>query len=112
MQQVSTALPELKRVIVAFGNRLVMSKNIESALLSLLGKGKPPVVSPKPVEQAFNATSLAKAALEHYNKAKAYLRNGNWAGYGKEQKILEEILQQLAVRNVKKQEQVKEKPTR
>lgn len=108
----SASLPELKRVIVAFGNRLVMSKNIESALFSLLGKEETPVVSfPKRVEHAFNAANLAKNALESFNKAKAYLRNGDWAGYGKEQKILEKILQQLAETNMKKQEQVKGKPT-
>jgi uncharacterized membrane protein (UPF0182 family) len=35
---------------------------------------------------------MAKKALEHYRKAKEYLRDGNWAGYGKELDALEKIL--------------------
>jgi hypothetical protein len=31
-------------------------------------------------------------ALDHYRKAKEHLRNGNWAGYGKELEELEKIL--------------------
>ena len=35
-------------------------------------------------------------ALEHYNKAKEHLRQGDWAGYGKELEHLENILKQMS----------------
>jgi uncharacterized membrane protein (UPF0182 family) len=37
-----------------------------------------------------------KLALEHYNRAKEYLRQGDWAGYGKELQHLEKILQGMS----------------
>ena len=35
-------------------------------------------------------------ALKYYNKAKEYLRDGDWAGYGRELEKLENILKQLS----------------
>jgi hypothetical protein len=35
-------------------------------------------------------------ALKHYNKAKDYLRQGNWAGYGNELENLEKVLRDMA----------------
>jgi hypothetical protein len=35
-------------------------------------------------------------ALEHYNKAKDYLRQGNWAEYGRELENLEKILKEIS----------------
>jgi hypothetical protein len=43
-------------------------------------------------------SELGTSALNHYNKAKAYLRDGDWAGYGRELKDLEEILKKIASR--------------
>jgi hypothetical protein len=43
-----------------------------------------------------DASSLSARALEHYNKAKEHLRNGNWAGYGKELENLEGLLNEMA----------------
>jgi hypothetical protein len=35
-------------------------------------------------------------ALEHYNKAKDHLRQGNWAEYGRELEHLEKILKEIS----------------
>ncbi len=93
----AASIPELKRVIVAFGNRLVMEENLDKALSAVLGGEILPkqLVSPS-MPQTKDISNLGVSALEHYNKAKAYLRQGNWAAYGRELENLEKILGELA----------------
>jgi uncharacterized membrane protein (UPF0182 family) len=98
LQQARTAsLPELKRVIVASGNRLVMEEDLDRALSHILGEevfAKQPV--PPSVPETREISNLGVLALEHYKKAKAYLRQGDWAAYGRELENLEKILNQMA----------------
>jgi uncharacterized membrane protein (UPF0182 family) len=93
----AASLPELKRVIVAFGNRVVMEENLERALKSVLGEeiGVKELVSPR-VPRIPETSNLGELALQHYTKAKAHLREGNWAEYGKELDNLEKILKQMS----------------
>ncbi len=100
----SAALPELKRIIVAFGNRLVMEEDLDEALNSVLG-GQ--VFSQQSASSSISQTQgisdLGVLALEYYNKAKGHLRQGKWAEYGKELENLEKVLQEIA--NLKKEQQ-------
>jgi hypothetical protein len=41
-------------------------------------------------------SDLGIQALKYYNKAKEYLQEGDWAGYGRELEKLEGILKQLS----------------
>jgi hypothetical protein len=93
------ALPELKRVIVAFGDRLVMEETLEEALAALFGPGEAegPQVTPPgegPSEEPV-AVERIEEALRHYEKAQEHLRAGNWSGYGEEIRRLGEVLRQL-----------------
>lgn len=95
----SASLPELKRVIVAFGNRLIMEKNLDKALSSILGVEITPeqpasLVIPK--IKGKGLSTLGAMALGHYNEAKAYLRQGDWTGYGRELENLEKILKEIS----------------
>ncbi|MBW2096454.1 MAG: hypothetical protein JRI80_16390, partial [Deltaproteobacteria bacterium] len=96
----AAALPELKSVIVSFGNRVVMRENLEDALYSVLGEQVPAALEPATaqVSKAPIIPGSAEAALKHFNKARDLLRQGDWAGYGKELKVLEEILNQMAAK--------------
>ena len=99
----SAALPELKRVIAAFGNRVAMAKNLDNALSSVLGGEILPTELAIPAaKEILKSSNLGVQALEHYNKAKAYLRQGDWASYGTELEKLEEVLQQLAATTEKR----------
>jgi uncharacterized membrane protein (UPF0182 family) len=90
-------LPELKRVIVAFGNRLTMQENLEMALNSVLGEELYAKETPSPpIPEGQAISNLPEAALGHYNRAKDYLRQGDWAGYGKELENLEKVLTEMA----------------
>ena len=92
-------LPELKRVIVAFGNRLIMEENLDKALNSILDidiTPKHPASRFIPQIKGEGLSTLGARALDHYNKAKAYLSHGDWTGYGRELENLEKILKELS----------------
>ncbi|MCD6298178.1 MAG: UPF0182 family protein, partial [Deltaproteobacteria bacterium] len=93
----TAALPELKRVIVAFGNSITMEDKLDTALSAILAQEMSPekLASPS-VPETPGGSSLGEQALEHYNKAKAYLRQGKWAEYGKELENLEKLLKEMS----------------
>jgi uncharacterized protein len=102
-------LPELKRVIVAFGDQVVMEENLDLALQRLFGgKGEvegavetTPAATAAPGAPAGAApkaatSSLAKEAMSIYERAIALQRQGDWSGYGEELRKLEQVLRRMA----------------
>jgi len=100
------SLPELKRVIVAFGNQIAMEENLEASLEQIFGApGKPPAArgetaaaSPAPGKVDSSVRGLVDQAWQQYGRAQEMLRQGNFAGYGDEVKRLEGTLKQLRER--------------
>src|SRR5207245_1693589 len=100
------ALPELRRVIVAYGNQLRMDTNLEAALEGIFGSGAAPALGARravPLQPATAAiqpsttpSALAKQALEHFNRAQAALRDQDWTRYGDELKKMRAVLEELA----------------
>jgi uncharacterized membrane protein (UPF0182 family) len=91
------SLPELKRVITAFGNQIAMRETLDESLEELFGKRatrETPQTAPVSADAA-KGKSLASRALEHYLKSREFLRQENWAGYGDELKRLEEVLREM-----------------
>jgi len=100
----TAALPELKRVIVAIGSRVAMEENLDRALSRVLG-GKvieKDDVSAK-VPESGELSELGEQALKYYNNAKDYLRQGDWAGYGRELEKLESLLIQISDKTADKE---------
>jgi uncharacterized membrane protein (UPF0182 family) len=103
-------IPELKRVIVAYQNQIVMEETLDEALDRLFARGESvptaPAPAPTSVEKpapqpvSADAATLAAQAREHYDRALRAQRDGNWALYGEEIKKLGEVLEKLAVRRV------------
>jgi uncharacterized protein len=93
-----SALPELKRVIVAFGDQVVMEENLELALQRLFGgKNAPPrVVKETTLDTKASTSTLAKEAMGIYERATNLQRQGDWAGYGAELRKLEQVLKRMA----------------
>jgi uncharacterized membrane protein (UPF0182 family) len=93
----AASLPELKRVIVAFSNRLRMDEDLDKALNGLLGAE---VVAEKPVSPGISETvdihNLGAMALQYYNEAKDQLRQGNWTEYGRALERLEKVLIEIS----------------
>ncbi len=97
-------LPELKRVIVAYGNSLAMEENLELSLQQVFGgelireKLAPKVAVAAIPQKEKSERQIAVEALANYRKAQELLRQGNWAGYGEELKKMEEALRALEKR--------------
>ncbi|MFZ0484914.1 MAG: UPF0182 family protein [Desulfobacterales bacterium] len=97
----AASLPELKRVIVAFSNRLIMEENLDKALNAILDidmATKHPASVAISQKKGEGLSELGATALDHYNKAKDYLRHGDWTGYGRELENLENILKEISGR--------------
>ena len=93
------SLPELKRVIVAFGNRIAMEETLEQSLQRVFGAA-PAKEAAAPVvvasSQAVKSDQTpARQALEHFQRAQENLKQGNWAGYGDEMKKIEALLKEM-----------------
>ena len=85
------SIPELKRVVVAHENRVVMAETLEEGLSVLFG-GQPSVASaatgaeaaPEEIAPSGATATLLSEAQTHYDRAIAAQRAGNWADYGRE----------------------------
>jgi len=110
-------IPELTRVVAAYGNQIVMEQTLEAALARLFGGGpargaapdgevvQAPGAQPAPAAGAAPAPSapditagLAAEARGHYDRAIAAQRAGDWARYGEELRLLGEVLERMRTR--------------
>ncbi|MEA2724285.1 MAG: uncharacterized protein QOH59_2056, partial [Gemmatimonadales bacterium] len=104
-------IPELKRVIVAYQNQVVMQETLEGALSELFGgqtgpgrpatpaiAGKPSPGDSVPATGDRRLTTLAEEARRHYEAALEAQRNIDWAKYGEEMRKLGEVLERIGGR--------------
>jgi uncharacterized membrane protein (UPF0182 family) len=91
-------LPELRRVIVAYENTVVMDENLEMCLQRLFGgkKVSQAAVQPTTAPKETSLPTLSKEAMKLFEKTKELQRQGDWAGYGESLRKLEEVLKQMA----------------
>lgn len=91
-------LPELRRVVVAYENEVVMEENLELALQRLFYKGREVPASADKVAGQIQKSSdtLAKDAVKAYEKALQMQRQGDWAGYGEQIRELGQILNKMS----------------
>jgi len=102
LQSEEGQIPELKRVIVIFKDQIEMKKTLDSVLQAIFNKSglqgnTPHSLSTIKGDTIANASVLSEAqeALNHYNKALDYLKQDNWAGYGKELQKMKDILDKM-----------------
>ncbi len=99
----TSKIPELRRVIVAYGDRIAMEETLDQSLARIFGDVgtidtvKTPVApSARPVvEEKPDLRKLAEQALAEYERAEELQRKGDWAGYGQQLNKLEETLKRL-----------------
>jgi hypothetical protein len=91
------SLPELKRVIVAYGNQIAMEETLNGALTRVFAGPVPAQAAAPPAALRIPSSirELANKALEQFQKAQELLRQGNFAGYDEQQKQLAETLRRL-----------------
>jgi uncharacterized protein len=90
LRAASGQLPELKRVIAAYGDRVVMEETLGEALAALFKEAAPVTSSSKGT-----ADARASEALAHYERAVERLKAGDWAGFGAELDALGPLLKAL-----------------
>ncbi len=92
----SSQLPELRRVIVAYGDRIAMAPSLDLALLEVFEDGAATVVDPLMPPGSESLEDLASRAWQHYQAAQVCLSEGDWMCYGQEQAQLERLLRMMA----------------
>jgi uncharacterized membrane protein (UPF0182 family) len=102
-------IPELKRVIVAHHNQIVMDETLDKALERLFPRGgtaPAPAARDQAGRQAESPTepspsrpavtdALSAQALDHYRRALKAQREGDWALYGEELEKLGKVLERM-----------------
>ncbi|MGF1517129.1 MAG: UPF0182 family protein [Nodosilinea sp.] len=92
-------LPELRRVIVAYSDRVVMRETLGQSLDAIFGEASAPQPESSPADPATplptNMADLIQAALESYENGQQALQQGDWQRYGEAQQQLESVLRQL-----------------
>ena len=105
-------IPELKRVVVAYQNQVVMEETLEDRAVKRLFGGTAPAArsaadsaagetgatGPAAATPGAADAGLLMQAQQHYDRAMAAQRAGDWARYGREIDQLGELLQRLRAR--------------
>ena len=98
----ASQLPELRRVIVAYGNRIAMEESLAEALAQVMGTGpvteqpeQPGATEPSAPELEGDVADLIRQADLHYRLAEDCLKTGDWACYGQEMDALKQVLEAL-----------------
>ncbi|HEY3315839.1 MAG TPA: UPF0182 family protein [Bacillota bacterium] len=105
LESATNKLPELKRVIVAYGERVVMEPSLGEALARIFGATPitpgpvtPGTPSPGPstgTGQSAAVRSLIAQANQLYQQAQEAMTRGDWAAYGSAVQNLGQVLKQL-----------------
>lgn len=96
-----SSLPEVKRVIVAYGDKIAYQATLKEALEELFGKTSvaPPEGTPEDgvtaPDDIVDINDLITKANEAYTKAEEAQKNGDWAGYGRYIKELQSYLERM-----------------
>ncbi|MBM7556718.1 UPF0182 family membrane protein [Halanaerobacter jeridensis] len=104
LQSDQSKLPELKRIIVAYGDQVVMDTTLDRALLRIFGVENPEEILEED-EQQQNVpigtlnNQLLNDLISTYEDAQSELKKGNWESYGNKINELEELIDELRENN-------------
>ncbi|MCL6478342.1 MAG: UPF0182 family protein [Peptococcaceae bacterium] len=101
LQSEQSRMPELRRVIVAHGDRIVMEPTLEQALQKMFGQGAVREAEVPRTEKTEPGTEktvkeLVAEANRVYEEGLSKLKSGDWAGYGESTRRLKNILDELS----------------
>ena len=96
LESTTSQIPQLKRVVVAYGSRIEMAKTLDAALKVIFGAGA--VAAPSPAAPSApppgkpgkapptSVKKLIDQAADEFNRAEEAQRKGDWAAYGEQQR--------------------------
>ena len=99
-----TAIPELRRVVIGYGNEVVWGESLDEALVKMFGGERfvqatdTAVTSETAADIDATQTGLQRLvgqANRYFNQAQDAQRAGDWAAYGRALQLLEDTLRQL-----------------
>ncbi len=101
LQAEASQLPELRRVIVVYGNRIAMEETLAAGLARVMGTeaaAPEPEESQAPLpEMGGDVADLVLQANTHYQAAQECLQRSDWSCYGTEMDALEQALEALVI---------------
>ncbi|MBL4937648.1 UPF0182 family protein [Clostridium sp. YIM B02515] len=93
------SIPEMKRIVVGYDDKLLLSDSIENALEQIFNytaeQQQTPNAPSVPSNVDANMKEKIKSAKEAFDKAVEAQKNGDWAKYGEYIKNLQDILGEL-----------------
>jgi hypothetical protein len=103
LQAEQSKLPELKRVIAAFENNIVMETSLDKALIKLFGEDRrdAPAQDGTDIDKDSvggldeSIEELARMARQYYDKMNTLLKEGDWAGYGENLNKLNDVIKRM-----------------
>lgn len=87
-------IPELRKVIAVFGEKIAMEDSLDEALQAVVKASRRVAVKTK--KEPRRKISTSKKAHRIFTDAQKYLRRGNWVEYGRAMDELGNILKELA----------------
>jgi uncharacterized membrane protein (UPF0182 family) len=108
LEATNSSIPEVKRVIVVFGDDIAYEATLAEALNTMFGEGSAHAYTDTEQGEAgkegkagtgsaeMSQTELIEAAQSAYDEAQDALKDGNWSEYGKHMDELEKYLNKLA----------------
>jgi len=100
LESSETKIPELKRVIVALGDKIVMGETLPDALSKLVGGNVSETPQIKETKQVGKPTvqgntQLIQKISDTYKAAKSASQNGDWAKYGEQINKLGKLIEEM-----------------
>jgi hypothetical protein len=96
IQAEKVKIPELKRVLMYYGGKVVMGTSIEDALSQLFGTQAPlPPTPGGPAREPTDVAGLIARANRLWAEAQDRLKAADWAGYGRAMEELGRVLSDL-----------------
>ncbi|HKJ46723.1 MAG TPA: UPF0182 family protein [Balneolales bacterium] len=86
-------IPQLQRVIVAYGDKISMEPTLQGAMNVIFGKSKPKVLPPEtlPGRKSIEAPQFQKLQ-SIWNEAQKAMKAGDWQKYGNEMNKMQQLL--------------------
>ncbi len=79
----AAALPEVKRVVVAYGESVVMEPTLSDALEKLFGTNAPEADEDNTISTVVKPEEAVDEIADAYERAEAARKNGDWTEFGK-----------------------------